>query len=73
MRAVNQRAQVVFVAHIGVERGPVLSVVTMVGVVGEIAFGATTNPAVDLFKRRADPQGVDAQMLQVVEFVGQPA
>ncbi len=58
--AINQRTQVRFVSHIGVKRGPVLGVVAVVSVVGEVPFGATADPAVDLLKRRADPQGVDA-------------
>ena len=60
VRAVNQRTQVSFITHIRVERGPVLSVIAVVSIMGEIAFGATADPAVDLLKRRADPQGVDA-------------
>ena len=37
----------------------------------EIAFGAAANPAVDLLQRRADPQGVDAQLLQIIQLLRQ--
>ena len=60
VRAVNQRTQVSFITHIRVEGGPVLSVIAVVSIMGEITFGATADPAVNLLKRRADPQGVDA-------------
>ncbi len=71
--AINQRTQIRFITHVGVKRGPVLGVVAVVCVVGKISFGAAPNPAVDLLKRCADPQGVDAQLLQVVEFTGEAA
>ena len=44
----------------------------MVGVMRKIAFCSTAYPAVDLLERGADPQGIDAKLLQVVEFAGKP-
>ena len=73
VRTVNQGTQVSFITHIRIERSPVLSVIAVISVVGEIAFGATADPTVNLLKRCADPQGVDAQLLQVVEFTGESA
>ena len=37
----------------------------------EVAFCATANPAVDLLERRANPQRIDPQFLQIVELAGQ--
>lgn len=60
VRAVDQRAEIGFVAHIGIQRRPVLSVIAVIGVMRKIAFCSAADPAVDLFKRRAYPQGVHA-------------
>ncbi len=60
---VHQGAQIRFVAHVGVQPGPVLGVVTVVGIVREVAFGSAANPAVDLLQRGADPERVDAELL----------
>ena len=71
MRLLDQRAQLLFGAHVGVEASPVQCVIAVIGVMREIAFGAAANPAVDLLQRRADPQGVDAQLLQIIQLLRQ--
>ncbi|MNS92005.1 hypothetical protein D3C86_1413710 [compost metagenome] len=48
---IDQMAQIVFVAHIGVEFSPVLRVVAVIGVVREIAFSTAANPTVNLLQR----------------------
>ena len=35
----------------------------------EIAFGAAAYPAMNLFKRSAYPQGVNAQVLQIIQLL----
>ncbi|VFS61663.1 Uncharacterised protein [Kluyvera cryocrescens] len=71
MGAINQRPQVVFAAHIGIEFAPVLCVVTVVSIMREITVGAASDPAVDLLKRRAYPQRVDAELLEIIQLTGQ--
>ena len=51
MGLINQLSKVGFVAHVGVKTGPVLGVVTVIGVVGKVAFGAAADPAVNLLQR----------------------
>ncbi|MNN32083.1 hypothetical protein D3C81_1457950 [compost metagenome] len=43
----------------------------MIGIVREIAFGAAANPAVNLLQRRANPQGVDAKLLEIIELAAE--
>ncbi|MNS92008.1 hypothetical protein D3C72_1261230 [compost metagenome] len=71
VRLVDQVAEIVFAAHVGVEFCPVLRVVAVIGIVREIAFGAAANPAVNLLQRRANPQGVDAKLLEIIELSGE--
>lgn len=71
VRAINQCLQIGFVAHIGIKIRPVLGVVTVVGIMWEIAFCTAANPAMNLLKGGADPQGIDAQLLEIIQSVGQ--
>ncbi|MNG96066.1 hypothetical protein D3C79_551200 [compost metagenome] len=48
MRLLHQITQILLVAHIGIELGPVLVVVTVIGIMWEIPFGTAADPAVDL-------------------------
>ena len=51
MGLINQLPKIGFVTHVGVKTGPVLGVVTVIGVVGKVAFGAAADPAVNLLQR----------------------
>jgi hypothetical protein len=51
-------------SHIGIQLRPVLGVIAVIGVVREIAFRTAADPAVDLFQRRADPERVNAELLE---------
>ncbi|MNZ77906.1 hypothetical protein D3C78_964620 [compost metagenome] len=71
VRLLDQRAQILLAAHIGIEPGPVQRVVSVIGIMREVALGAAANPAVDLLQRRTDPQRIDAKLLQIIQFVRQ--
>ena len=71
MGRADERAQVVFAAHVGVELGEVERVVAVVTVVAEVAAIAAADPAVDLLVGCADPQRVDAEAGDMVEAFGQ--
>ena len=70
MRFIHQSAEIRFGPHVGVQFRPVLGVVAVVGVVREIALRAAADPAVDLLKRGADPQGVNPHLLQIIQLAG---
>ena len=55
-------------AHVAVHIGPVESIIAMESVMGEgIVFASC--PSVHLFIRRGNPDGVDAELVEVVEFL----
>ena len=69
---VHQGFQALFVAVVGIYLGEVERPVAVVGVEGEVPLFATADEAVDLFHHGGDPDGVDAELLDVVELLGQP-
>ena len=69
---VHQGLEALFVAVVGVNFGEVERPVAVVGVEGEVALLAAANEAVHLLHHGGDPDGVDAELLDVIELGGQP-
>ncbi len=69
---VHQGLQVLLVAVVGVNPGEVQGPVAVIGVEGEVALLAAADEAVNLLHHGGDPDGVDAELLDVVELLGQP-
>ncbi|MNT39202.1 hypothetical protein D3C72_1754300 [compost metagenome] len=67
MGRIDHFAQLVARAHVGVHRRVVERPVAVVGVMLELLLAAH-HPAVYLFVRRRDPQGVDAQFPEIAGF-----
>ena len=67
----HQAAEFLAGAEVGVRAGEVQSVIAMVPIVLEVPLVTTANPAMNLLEGWGDPDGIDAEILQVVQLLCQ--